>query len=100
MLKTLGYSISSLSVLLLGAVSWDSAKSKPLLLACLIVGMATSIIGMACRWVSFLRERAQKRAMARAIAHEGPQSRLAPRPVDGRPDAAGARDLDRIATGA
>jgi hypothetical protein len=59
-LKTLGYSISSISVLCLGLVAWDGAKDKPLLLGLLIVGMATSVLGMAARWWSFAREQQAK----------------------------------------
>jgi hypothetical protein len=53
--KTIGYAISSLSVILLGIAAWDGVKDKPVLLACLILGLATSIIGMALRCFSFLR---------------------------------------------
>ncbi|RAK58714.1 hypothetical protein DJ021_02305 [Phenylobacterium hankyongense] len=56
MLKTLGYLVSILSVVLLGAVAWQSAAEKPLMLACLIGGMATSVAGMFLRWTSYVRE--------------------------------------------
>ena len=56
-LKSLGYLISVVSVLLLGAVSWKSASEHPLTLACLIGGMATSIVGMALRWSSYVIEK-------------------------------------------
>jgi hypothetical protein len=52
-IKTVGYLISSVSVLLLGLVAWDGAKDKPLLTICLLLGMATSITGMFCRWLSY-----------------------------------------------
>jgi hypothetical protein len=55
-IKTLGYLISSVSVLLLGLVAWDGAKDKPLLTICLVLGMATSIGGMFCRWLSYLQK--------------------------------------------
>jgi hypothetical protein len=51
--KTVGYVISCVSVLLLGAVSWKSASSDPTLRLVLIAGMATSMIGMACRWITY-----------------------------------------------
>jgi hypothetical protein len=71
LLKTLGYSISSISVLCLGLVAWDGAKDKPLMMALLIVGMATSVIGMAARWASFARE---QRAKGKAPTEmEGPR---------------------------
>ena len=56
-LKTLGYLISTGSVLLLGVVSWKSASQNPLLLACLIGGMVSSIIGMMLRWSSYALEK-------------------------------------------
>lgn len=49
-LKGYGYLTSIVSVLLLGAVAWDSASEKPLLLTLLILGMLTSMGGMALRW--------------------------------------------------
>lgn len=52
-IKSSGYLISTVSVILLGIVSWKSASEKPLLMVCLIVGMATSVIGMFLRWLSY-----------------------------------------------
>lgn len=78
MLKTLGYSISSVSVLCLGAVSWDGAKDKPVMQLLLIVGMATSILGMVARWLSFARE--QQAKGKRPVEMEGPRG-SAPRGV-------------------
>ena len=52
-LKGFGYAISTLSVMLLAIVSWPKAKDSSVLLACLIAGAATSIIGMFCRWLSY-----------------------------------------------
>jgi len=71
-LKTLGYLVSSLSVLLLGVVSWDSASEKPLLLACLIAGMLASVVGMCLRWVSFLNDRKDKAALHQVTASRKP----------------------------
>lgn len=71
MLKTLGYLISTLSVLCLGLVAWDGAKDKPQLMGLLIVGMATSVIGMAVRWLSFARE--QRAKGKTPLAMEGPR---------------------------
>jgi len=56
-IKSLGYLVSTASVMLLGVVSWKSASSDPLMLACLIGGMTTSIIGMALRWSSYVIEK-------------------------------------------
>ena len=52
-IKSVGYLISFVSVALLGIVSWNSAKSQPLLAAALIGGMASSLIGMGLRWLSY-----------------------------------------------
>jgi hypothetical protein len=60
--KGFGYLVSILSVLLLGAGAFKSASQEPLLLACLIAGMSTSIAGMGLRYWSYRRERAEKRA--------------------------------------
>ncbi|MDB5425587.1 MAG: hypothetical protein JWQ29_3003 [Phenylobacterium sp.] len=62
MLKLVGYLISSLSVICLGIVSWSGAAGKPLMLALLIAGMATSILGMAIRFWSYLREKREREA--------------------------------------
>lgn len=70
MLKTSGYVISSLSVLLLGIASYDGVKDKPLLLACLVLGMASSIGGMALRWASFLKEEKPPRSSSRRLSDE------------------------------
>ena len=60
MLKGLGYLVSTVSVLLLGILSWKSASEHPLLLACLILGMLSSITGMGLRWLSHRLEQKQK----------------------------------------
>lgn len=53
--------MSTLSVILLGIPALKSASESGWLLACLIVGIALSIIGMALRWHSHRIERRQKR---------------------------------------
>jgi hypothetical protein len=58
--KTLGYVISVVSVLLLAVVSWKNAEKDPLLAACLFGGAATSILGQALRWWSYEVEEATK----------------------------------------
>ena len=57
MLKSVGYLVSAVSVLLLGAVSWKGVERHPLMQACLVAGMAASLIGMFCRWLSYQREK-------------------------------------------
>ena len=56
-MKGVGYLISIFSVFLLAAGSLKTASQDPLLLACLIVGMISSIIGMLLRYWSFRRDR-------------------------------------------
>jgi hypothetical protein len=52
-IKTSGYLVSTLSVVLLGIVSWKAAQESPLLMACLLGGMAASMLGMFLRWLSY-----------------------------------------------
>lgn len=67
LLKGLGYLISTVSVALLGVVSWKSASENPLLLACLLGGMATSVAGMGVRFLSHrIDEREKERIKAKA----------------------------------
>jgi len=59
-LKTVGYLISTLSVVLLAIPSWRSATAHPLLLLALIAGVSTSILGMVLRWLAYVRERSKR----------------------------------------
>lgn len=52
-IKTSGYLISTVSVVLLGIVSWKSARADPLMGVCLIGGMLASVAGMFLRWLSY-----------------------------------------------
>lgn len=73
MLKTSGYLVSTVSVLLLGVVSWQSASTNPLIFACLIAGMLSSVGGMFLRWLSFHRRQKQaKGAVAQLASVAGP----------------------------
>lgn len=56
-IKTIGYAVSAISVILLGIVSWKAASADPLLLVCLLGGMTTSILGMGLRWISYRMEK-------------------------------------------
>jgi hypothetical protein len=69
-IKTVGDLISSLSVLLLGLVAWDGAKDKPVLMGCLILGMAASIVGMFCRWLSYQKEEKPPQSPATASSDQ------------------------------
>ena len=64
-IKAAGYAISTVSVLLLGFVSWRSASRDPLLSLCLIIGMATSISGMGLRWLSYRVDEKEQRGSGR-----------------------------------
>ena len=61
--KALGYLISIVSVFFLGAIAWPRPEEPGWHLPVLIVGMVTSIIGMACRYKSHLD---QKREIKKA----------------------------------
>jgi hypothetical protein len=88
-IKTAGYLISSLSVILLGVASWSGLEDKPLLRLCLVAGMVASIAGMACRWVSYEKDhRADTASRVRDRRPADPPA--ATRPTSGsarRPDA-------------
>ncbi len=78
-LKALGYLVSSLSVLLLGIVAWKSASEHPLLFACLIGGMLTSVTGMMLRWASHrVEQRDKDRIEAKAEAKHFTRADSAP----------------------
>jgi hypothetical protein len=83
-IKTLGYLISSLSVLLLGLVAWDGVKDKPLLQVCLVLGMATSITGMFCRWLSYQIKEKPPQSPAAASQEFGSDCEVRPVPAPAR----------------
>lgn len=56
LIKSSGYIVSTLSVVMLGIVSAKSASEHPLLLLCLIGGMVASVVGMGLRWLSYQME--------------------------------------------
>jgi len=64
-IKAIGYLTSIASVFFLGAVAWTKDNPTGWYYPVLIVGMATSIIGMGFRYVAHLR---QKRELHRAEA--------------------------------
>ena len=59
-IKTIGYAISVMSVILLAIVSWKNAATNPLLALCLFSGALTSITGMGMRWWSYELEETEK----------------------------------------
>jgi len=54
--KGLGYLVSIVSVLLLGAIAWPTPDEPRWHMPVLIGGMATSILGMAFRYKAHLNE--------------------------------------------
>ena len=65
--KGLGYLVSIVSVLLLGAVAWPKSGEPRWHMAVLVFGMATSIIGMGFRYKAHLDQRRElKEAKAEA----------------------------------
>jgi hypothetical protein len=63
--KALGYLISIASVFFLGAIAWPKPDAPWWHLPALILGMAASILGMACRYKAHLH---QKREIGKAKA--------------------------------
>jgi hypothetical protein len=61
-IKSSGYLVSTVSVVLLGLASWKKASEEPLLMFCLIAGMSTSVVGMFLRWLSYEIEERRKAA--------------------------------------
>jgi hypothetical protein len=59
--KALGYLISIVSVLFLGAVAWAKESPPGWYYPVLVIGMATSIIGMGCRYLAHLHQKAEIR---------------------------------------
>jgi hypothetical protein len=71
LLKTTGYVVSTLSVLLLGYVAWTTAEEDTILRLAIIAGVAGSIMGMLLRWLSYqVREREQDATIASAPRRE------------------------------
>lgn len=60
-LKRTGYAVSIVSVALLAVPPWQSASKEPVVLACLLGGIAASMVGMGLRWLQFEREQRTKR---------------------------------------
>lgn len=67
--KTAGYLVSTASVGLLGAAAWPGAAEAGLT-ALLVLGMITSVAGMACRWWSYELEHQRAPQPPRAPADE------------------------------
>jgi hypothetical protein len=68
--KGIGYLTSIFSVFLLGAIAWPKAGAPAWHLPALIIGMATSVLGMAFRYKAHLDTQRQLRK-AEADARRG-----------------------------
>jgi uncharacterized membrane protein len=65
--KALGYIVSIVSVFFLGSIAWPKEGEPRWHVAALIIGTATSIIGMGCRYKAHLdQQRELKKTKAEA----------------------------------
>lgn len=53
MVKTLGYLVSAISVVLLAVPAWQAAQRDETVMLCLIAGAIASLTGMALRSISY-----------------------------------------------
>jgi hypothetical protein len=58
-LKALGYLSSICSVFFLGAIAWPKSTDPVWILPVLILGMATSILGMGFRYLAHIKQKKQ-----------------------------------------
>lgn len=59
--KAIGYLVSIVSVFFLGAIAWPAPDDPKWYLPALIVGMATSILGMGFRYLAHRKQQAEIR---------------------------------------
>jgi uncharacterized membrane protein YqhA len=62
--KALGYIVSIVSVFFLGAIAWPKSDEPGWHLPVLIIGMATSILGMAFRYLAHIHQKKEMSKMA------------------------------------
>jgi uncharacterized membrane protein YqhA len=55
--KALGYIVSIVSVFFLGAIAWPKPEDPSWHLPVLIIGMATSVLGMAFRYLAHIHQK-------------------------------------------
>lgn len=63
-MKGIGYLISTVSVLLLATVAWQSTVQDQQLRIYLVAGVVTAIIGMIFRYASHERDRRERASLA------------------------------------
>lgn len=73
-IKSAGYLISTLSVVLLGIVSLKSAQEDPVLALCLGAGMLASIMGMGLRWYSYRLDERKDRKRCSGSGSDDPEA--------------------------
>jgi hypothetical protein len=66
--KALGYICSIVSVFFLGAIAWPKSGEPRWHVAALVVGMATSVLGMGFRYLAHIH---QKKQIAQTKAKQG-----------------------------
>ena len=66
--KALGYISSIVSVFFLGAIAWPNPGEPHWHVAALVVGMATSVLGMGFRYLAHIH---QKKEISQAKAKQG-----------------------------
>jgi hypothetical protein len=81
MKKDVGYFLSTLSVLLLAVPSFKAALEKPALFLFLVLGVATSIAGMALRWITHRTQENAGGVATRADLADGDASVVRRRPT-------------------
>jgi uncharacterized membrane protein YqhA len=59
--KATGYIVSIVSVFFLGAVAWTKENPPGWYYLALVIGMATSVVGMACRCLAHLHQKREIR---------------------------------------
>jgi hypothetical protein len=71
-MRSLGYTISVISVLLLGPLAWPTADEPRWHIAVLVAGIALSVFGMGLRWTASSRQKSELREVERAIGRRQP----------------------------
>jgi hypothetical protein len=79
--KALGYIVSIVSVFFLGSIAWPKLEDPAWHLPALIVGMATSVVGMGFRYKAHLDEKREiRKAKTKADHAEGKATTSSTRP--------------------
>jgi cytochrome bd-type quinol oxidase subunit 1 len=60
-LKSIGYFLSELSIILLAYTAWAGAQGNHRLQVAVTVGSALALTGMAMRWIAYCRKQYRKR---------------------------------------